>query len=484
MTLKPVTPEAYKLLHDGLIALSQVEANGIRIDLPRLKKNRRRVQRRAKQLETELREDEVYAKWRKRFRAKTNLSSRTQLGEVLFGVMGIPVVDTTATGRPKADDEVLESLKLPFTAKYLELEKLKKIDRTFLAGIEKETVDGWLHAFFNLHTVRTMRGSSDSPNFQNFPIRDPYAGKLIRSCFIADDEDYVLVEIDFSGIEVRVAACYHKDPVMLRYIEDPTKDMHRDMAAQCYCCKAEQVTKLMRYCAKNMFVFPQFYGSFFRECALNLWNAIDNHHLEIEGVPVKEWLRKKGIKGLGDCVSRYSNGEVISFMKDRTSLGSGSGKIETTKGSFFEHIRKVEDDFWNRRFGVYSKWKKRWYSRYLEHGGFNTLTGFLLEGHFSRNDVINYPVQGSAFHCLLWSLIHIQRIMNKRRMKSKIVGQIHDSIVASVHVKELQDYIALARHIMTDRLRKHWDWIITPIDIEVEVAPAGGSWFDKKPMEV
>src|SRR5690606_20675796 len=104
-----------------------------------------------------------------------------------------------------------------------------------------------------------VHNSSDSPNFQNLPIRNPKMAKIIRSAFIPRSDRHVLVEIDYSGIEVRVAACYHKDPVMIEYINDPTKDMHRDMAAQCYLAPPEQVSKQMRYCGKNMYVFPQFY---------------------------------------------------------------------------------------------------------------------------------------------------------------------------------------------------------------------------------
>ena len=115
---------------------------------------------------------------------------------------------------------------------------------------------------------------------------------------------------------------------------------------------------------------------------------------------------------------------------------------------------------------------------------FDTLTGFRIEGLYKRNEVINYPVQGSAFHWLLWSLIRIQKLLKKYKMKSLLVGQIHDSIVGDVHKKELRDYLDIVKQVMTIDVRKHWEWIIVPLRIEAEVAPVGGSWFDKKEVKI
>lgn len=220
-------------------------------------------------------------------------------------------------------------------------------------------------------------------------------------------------------------------------------------------------------CAKNMFVFPEFYGSYFVQCAPNLWSAMSKHKLDVDGIPMQEWLKDHGIKKLGEKESNYN-----------------TGRIKTKKGTFYDHIRNVEEDFWGNRFKVYSAWKKRWYEKYLSNGGFHTLTGFTHEGYLKRNDVINYPVQGSAFHCLLWTLTELNSYLVKNRMKSLIVGQIHDSIVGDVHLDELDDYIATARWLMTEALLDHWKWINVPIDVEIDVTPPGGSWYEKKPLEV
>jgi DNA polymerase I-like protein with 3'-5' exonuclease and polymerase domains len=108
-----------------------------------------------------------------------------------------------------------------------------------------------------------------------------------------------------------------------------------------------------------------------------------------------------------------------------------------------------------------------------------SFTGFTAEGVHRRNEVINYPVQGNAFHCLLWSLIETMKALRKYKMKSVVIGQIHDSMISDVPDNELQDYLNITEEITAVKLRKHWDWINVPVGTEVEVSPAGGSWADK-----
>src|SRR5690606_34276136 len=140
--------------------------------------------------------------------------------------------------------------------------------------------------------------------------------------------------------------------------------------------------------------------------------------------------------------------------------------------------------FWDERFPVYRDWKKSWYREYIRRGGFFTKTGFWIQGAYRRNQVINSPVQAAAFHCLLWSLIKLQKRMKKKKMRSKIVGQIHDSIVGDIHKNEVEDYLKMAKQTMTVDLPKAWKWIKIPLEIEAEVAPIDGSWYDKKEVKI
>ena len=279
--------------------------------------------------------------------------------------------------------------------------------------------------------------------------------KLIRTCFIPR-EDRHIIEVDFSCAEIHGAAWYHKDPVMQTYLNDKTKDMHRDLAQQCYMLSDKEMSpiegdktdakriKNIRYCGKNKFVFPQFYGDWFMNCAPSLWAAIDQMKLQTrDGLSLKEHLKKKGI----------------------TQLGVIDPKSRPSPGTFVNHIKEVEFDFWNNRFAKYKEWKDKWWEKYQRTGQFTTLTGFVISGLYKRNEVINYPIQGVAFHCLLWSLIRLQKQLRKYKMKSLIVGQIHDSIVADVCKDEVKDYLTMVKQIMTEDIKKHWTWINTPLEV-------------------
>ena len=468
--LQPATQEAYNLLHHGSLALANVEAAGIRIDLKQLKKNRKRCRKRIKKLEGSIRESEVYNLQRKRYGKKTSITSGEQVADILFNTMGHTSTEWTKGDKPKSTETNLLSVPLQFVHDWIELEKLHKVEGTFLTNISRETCNGFIHPVFNLHLVTSYRGSSDTPNFQNFPVRNPWMSDLVRGCFVPR-AGHQLCEIDFGGVEVCIAACYHQDPRMIEYIKDPTKDMHADMARKIYKLNRKEFGgigkgesgKLPRYAAKNKFVFPQFYGSYWAQCAPNLWEAVRQLGLQrSDGTCLYKHLAGKGIKTLGTA-----------------------GKHGVDAGSFMEHVQSVEDWFWGKsQFGIYGQWKKDWWYEFLKTGEFLTKTGFRIGGDMKRNEVINLPVQGSAFHCLLLALILLDKWMRKKKLKSRIVGQIHDSLVLDLHKDERDHVIEKAIHIMTVQVPEIWKWIIVPLKVDVEVAPLGEPWNKKKEIDI
>jgi DNA polymerase-1 len=477
MKIKPASPEAYRLIHDGTLALSQVESNGFRIDLEYLERTRRETQKKISEYEKLLKSDPIWNTWRKRFN-KPNLGSRQQFGTIIFDVLGhkrkksfqlewvngqqLEVEDN------KNDESAFEDIRksVPFVNIYLEMQRLEKADGTFLGGIHKEVVikkkGAFLHPNYNLNVAASYRSSANDPNSQNWPIRNADTAGLIRRCFIPR-KGHHMMEIDIKGAEVRVGYCYHKDPMMRRYLLDETTDMHRDMASQIYMVPPNEVDKNMRYCGKNMYVFPQFYGDFYISCAKAMWEAIVRMSLKtVSGRLVGDILSAKGIKELGLC----------------------DPAKEPQRGTFEYHMKNVEQDFWTNRFGIYGNWKKKWYDNYRKRGYFQMYTGFVVYGLYRKNQVINFPVQGAAFHCLLWGLIELQRWMRKHKMRSKIVGQIHDSLVIDAHKDEVADIAAYAHKIFSKLLPKAWSWINIPIEIELELAPLGAPWHDKKPYHL
>jgi DNA polymerase-1 len=449
--------DANDLILRGALALSRVEAAGIKIDTEYLARTTAEISAQVKTLTAELRNDPIFARWRKRYGEKTKIGSREQLATILFDDMKYPAAGHTRGGRNRADEEALATVDLQFVRDWLKCEKLKKLNATYLKGVANEVYDGYLHPSFNLHLVTTYRSSCDSPNFQNIPIRDPEMGGYIRRAFIPR-KNRTLVEIDFKGAEVCVGACYHRDPAMSDYINDPEKDMHRDQAALIWKMRKSEIPKDMRYQAKSNFVFAEFYGSWYKNCAPHLWK---------ESKP--EWLehlkRKTGISELGECRLPV-NGEFF----------------DPEPGTFECHLAAIEKDFWGRRFRGYADWKRQWYADYQKRGYFDMLTGFRCSGVFSKNEAVNYPIQGAAFHCLLWALIELNAWLRDNKMRSLIVGQIHDSMILDCTADELADVLAYAMRLITKELPRAWDWICIPLTVEIEGSEK--NWFEKKPLAI
>jgi hypothetical protein len=275
-------------------------------------------------------------------------------------------------------------------------------------------------------------------------------GRLIRGAFISRTGRLIL-ELDLKGQEVRVGTCYHKDSQMITYITDPTTDMHRDMAMECYRLPEKEITSKIRYCGKNMFVFPEFYGDYFASCAVSLWGAVDKLQLvTASGIPLGKHL---------------------------VSVGLGS------LAAFTRHIKAVEKDFWGRRFRDYDQWRTDYYDAYLQRGYFDMLTGFRCSGIVGKKEVCNYPIQGAAFHCLIWVLVELQDWLQREGMSSLITGQIHDSIVMDVVPEELDAILEKVTELITREIREEWKWIIVPLDFEAEASPVNGNWYEKKAVK-
>jgi DNA polymerase-1 len=460
---KPATPEAFKLMLEGSQALARMEANGMRVDIAYLDKMLAQTADKLQELHAKLKQDEIWRVWQKQYGAKADLDSPDQLGNIIFNIMGILPSRRTATGKPATDEAALELVDLPFLRTLLNIRKLGKVRSTYLQSWRLKAVNGILHPTFNLHVVITFRSSGSDPNVQNVPVRNPKTAKLIRPAIIPRDENYLILEVDNSGAEVRCSACYHKDPTMLRYI-DEGYDYHREMAAECYLLDAADpkgVPKACRQEAKGKFVFAEFYGDWYKSVCQNLWAAAAGLTTPA-GLPMYEHLANQGIYELGDCDPKARN--------------------NPRHGTFEAHIKQVEHRFWYERLPVYTQWKNLWWEEYLRNGWLQMLTGFVCQGIYGRNDVINYPVQGSSFHCTLWAIIEMQKWLDQYKMRTMIIGQIHDSIILDVHKDELEDVKFALQRIMTRDIRKAWPWLICPLEVEMEASPI--SWHHKEPLKL
>jgi DNA polymerase I-like protein with 3'-5' exonuclease and polymerase domains len=97
-----------------------------------------------------------------------------------------------------------------------------------------------------------------------------------------------------------------------------------------------------------------------------------------------------------------------------------------------------------------------------------------------QKQACNYPGQGTAFHCLLWSFTQLDERMRKEKWDTRLVNQIHDSVILDVNPNELEHVIDTAQEITTVRLAEHFPWIIVPMQVEMALSPVDHSWADKK----
>ena len=468
----PTTKDAYRLLHEGALALAQIERNGIKINTQRLEFHLKETEKKVQELEQELKADPIFSLWRKEYGASSNLDSGPQLAHVLYDLLSVECKAWTTGGekgqrKPSVSEKALQGVDHPFVKKLFEAKHLKKVVGTYLKGIRREVApDGRLHPFFDLHTVVSGRGSSSSPNFQNIPRRYELLSKLVRKCVVASHGNH-FVEIDFRSSEVVVNACINKDPVLLNYVRTNTGNMHRDAAVELFFLQPGEVTKRVRDRAKNQFVFAAFYGSFYAKTAPALWeDLLADKTLTAgpEGPRLVDHLKSKGIQELGAC----------------------DPALTPKRGTFEAHVKDVEDAMW-RKFSVYHQWRKDQWANYQKKGYFDLPTGFRVQwgkgGLLGRNDAICYPAQGASFHCLLFTLIRLQEFLEKNKMKSMIVGQVHDSLEIDATPEELPLVLDEVERIVSIDLPQYWPWIIAPMAVEVECSGIHGSWWAKRPWK-
>lgn len=235
----------------------------------------------------------------------------------------------------------------------------------------------------------------------------------------------------------------HKDKNMIKYVSDESTDMHRDTAADIFMLSHEEVTEKLRFYAKNQWVFAQFYGDYYGNCAKNIWATCLDLKLD-SGISVKEHLKNVGI---------------------------------TTYDQFESHCKNVENIFWNERFKEYAQWKLEVEADYRKTGYIDLVTGFRCSGYFSKNQITNFPIQGPAFHCLLWSLIETNKLAKKEKWGTKIIGQIHDAAVFDLVPEEEEHVIKSVKEISTVKIKEVFPWIIVPLKIDFEITDIDKSWF-------
>lgn len=383
---KEVEKVFYEVENPLVKVLTAMEFEGVKIDEGFLKEYSRQLETDAKTAE-----ESVYKQAGVRF----NLASPKQLGEVLFEKLQLdPKAKKTKTGQYATGEDVLAKLAAanPIVADILAFRELTKLKSTYVDALPEliNPKTGRVHTNYGQAIAVTGRLSSNNPNLQNIPVRTE-RGKEIRKAFIPRDKNHILLSADYSQIELRIVAAISGDPNMCEAFRQH-KDIHTATAAKVYNVEESQVTKEMRYKAKSV-NFGIIYGQ-------GAFGLADN--LGISRTEAKEIIDnyKKQFAG------------IQSYMDNTINFAREKGYVETLMG------------------------RKRWL-RDINSSNF-TVRGF------AERNAINSPIQGTAADMIKLAMQKVQAAMQKEKMKSRMILQVHDELVfdaVKTEVKELKPLI-------------------------------------------
>ena len=375
------TPQLAALYRDielpVLSVLQQMERTGVLIDPFLLSQHSEELGRRLHALE-----GEAHALAGQPF----NLGSPKQLGEILFGKLGLPVVKKTATGQPSTDEEVLEKLAedYPLPKLLLEHRSLAKLKSTYADKLPRmvNPKTGRVHTSFSQATAVTGRLSSSEPNLQNIPIRTP-EGRRIRAAFIAP-RDHLIVSADYSQIELRIMAHLSDDARLLEAFAKG-EDVHRATAGEVFGMPPAEVSSEQRRYAK-VINFGLIYGMSAHGLAKNLG---------IERAAAQAWIDR--------YFARYPG--VAEYMERTRAEAREQGYVETVFGRrlYLPDIRASQA---GRR-------------------------------QAAERAAINAPMQGTAADLIKRAMIAASDWLAASGLKSKLVLQVHDELVLEVPAVEL-----------------------------------------------
>ena len=355
---------------------------------------------------------------------KFNLASPKQLGEVLFDKMQLDSsAKKTKTGQYQTGEDVLQKLATKghqIVEDILVFRELTKLKSTYVDALPKliNSKTGRVHTSYAQAVAVTGRLSSNNPNLQNIPIRTD-RGKEIRKAFVPRSADRILVSADYSQIELRIVAAISGDPNMCEAFR-LGKDIHTATAAKVYNIEEADVTKEMRYKAKSV-NFGIIYGQ-------GAFGLADN--LGISRSEAKE------------IIDNYKRefASIQKYMDDTINFARENGYVETLMG------------------------RKRWL-RDINSSNF-TVRGF------AERNAINSPIQGTAADMIKLAMIKIQAQLEKDKLQSKMILQVHDELIFDAVPEEID----ILKPLILDNMKSA---LLLPNDVPVEAELGmGKNWLD------
>ncbi len=352
-----------------------------------------------------------------------NINSPKQLGEILFNELKLPSGKKNKTGYSVSVD-VIESLqgKHPMIDFLLEYRQLNKLKSTYVDGLLSlmDPVTGRVYTSFNQTIASSGRLSSSNPNLQNIPVRTE-VGRQIRRAFIADPS-YTLLTADYSQFELRILAHITHEPRLVEAFSND-EDIHTITAATLFNVPVEQVTKDQRRLAKTV-VYAVLYG--------------------------------QSAFGLSQ-VTGMNNTEAASFIRRYHEI--------------FPNIKGYVD-------GTLNQARKQGYVNTL-YGRKRFFPDMHALSHVERQalerEAVNMPIQGTNADLIKIAMINLHHDLKEKRMKTRMILQVHDELVFEVPVEELER----AKVLIKDRM-EGVEKLDVPIKVEMKV---GKNWYEAEPME-
>ena len=346
-----------------------------------------------------------------------NIASTKQLGEVLFEDLGLPAKKKTKSGY-STNADVLESLmdKHPIVPLITEYRALTKLQNTYVTGLLKVVgEDGRIHSTFKQTETRTGRISSAEPNIQNIPVRTPL-GREMRRFFTAKD-GYLLVDADYSQIELRVLAHISGDEIMKKAFLDGV-DIHTVTASQVFNQPIEWVTPDLRSKAKAVN-----FGIVYGIGAFSLSKDI--------GVSVP-----KASEYIRSYLSKYSG--IAHYMEQTVAKAKRDGYVETMFG-------------------------RRRYIKELAAKNKNLQA-------FGERVAKNTPIQGTAADIIKIAMIKVYNRLKDSGLDARLILQVHDELIVEAKEDCAEKVALLLKEEMENAVK-----LTVPMTVDVNI---GKTWYD------
>lgn len=393
-----------------LFTLYDMECAGILTDGDSLKEYSAKLSVRIEELEKE-----IYKEAGEEF----NINSPKQLGVILFEKLGLKGGKKTKTGYSTAAD-ILEKLApdhkiIRDILEYRQLTKLKSTYADGLVTFIRE--DGRIHSTFNQTITATGRISSTEPNLQNIPVKMEL-GRMIRKVFVPR-EGYIFLDADYSQIELRVLAHLSHDEQLLKAFNE-NQDIHTLTASQVFHVPFEEVTPLQRRNAKAVN-----FGIIYGISAFGL-----SQDLNISTKEAAEYIERYFESYPG--IKAYLDG-LVAFAKEH-------GYVQT-----MYHRKRPVPEISSSNF---------------------------MQRSFGERIAMNSPIQGSAADIIKVAMIHVNKILKEKGLKSRLILQVHDELLIETKIEE----VAIVSEILKSEMEQA---ALMSVDLAVDMH-SGKNWYEAK----